>query len=144
MKTPGLLTTIFLCSLMVVLPLYAADPFHPWQLRLSSNVIGSHVKNLKGDSLGDIKDLVIDPENSRVVYAVLSFGGVLGLGEKRFAVPLSAMKRSSEVNTFILDVAQERLQQAPEFNQNNWPQMTDPQWVTAIYDFYGLKPYWQQ
>jgi hypothetical protein len=77
------------------------------------------------------------------VYAVVSFGGVLGLGEKLFAVPLSALKRAAEANTFILEIDQERLQNAPEFNQHNWPQMTDPQWVTSVYTFYGLQPYGQ-
>jgi sporulation protein YlmC with PRC-barrel domain len=143
MKTPGILTAILLLSGIVAFPLHAADPVQPWQLRLSSNIIGSRVHNLRGESLGDIKDMVINPEDNQVVYAVISFGGVLGLGEKLFAVPLKVMKRSAEANTFIIDVAQERLKNAPEFNRDNWPQMTDPRWIASVYDFYGLKPYWQ-
>lgn len=144
MKMPGILTAISLLSLMVALPLYAADPAQPWQLRLSSNIVGSHIKNLTGESLGDVKDMVINPEDNQVLYAVISFGGILGLGEKLFAVPLSLMKRSAEANTFIMDVEQNRLKNAPEFNRNNWPQMTDPQWIASVYDFYGLQPAWQQ
>jgi hypothetical protein len=58
-------------------------------------------------------------------------------------VPLSALKRAAEANTFILAVDQAQLQNAPEFNQHNWPQMTDPQWIASVYTFYGLQPYWQ-
>jgi sporulation protein YlmC with PRC-barrel domain len=144
MKMPGILTAITLMSLLVAVPVCAADAIQPWQLRMSSNIIGSNIKNLRGENLGDIKDMVINPEDNQVLYAVISFGGVLGLGEKLFAVPLSLMKRSAEANTFIIDIEQNRLKNAPEFNRNNWPQMTDPQWVASVYDFYGLKPTWQQ
>ena len=53
------------------------------------------------------------------------------------------MDRTTEAKTFVLELEPERLQTAPEFNQNNWPQMTDPQWIASVYNFYGLKPYWQ-
>ncbi|MBS0310422.1 MAG: PRC-barrel domain-containing protein, partial [Proteobacteria bacterium] len=58
----------------------------------SSTISGDKVVNRQGEDLGDIKDLMIDVENGRVAYAVLEFGGFLGLGSKLFAVPLSAME----------------------------------------------------
>ena len=143
MKTISVLSTICLLSLQLVGPLDAAAQSQPWQLHLGSNLIGSNLKNPQGKDLGKMKDLVVNADDNRVVYAVVSFGGVLGLGEKLFAVPLSVLKRAAEANTFILEIDQERLQNAPEFNQNNWPQMTDPQWITSVYTFYGLQPYWQ-
>src|SRR5262249_11520534 len=76
-------------------------------------------------------------------YAVLSFGGVFGLGEKSVALPLSALKPAAEAKTFVLEMDPERLRTAPEFNQDNWPQVTDPQWIKSVYTFYGLQPYWQ-
>jgi sporulation protein YlmC with PRC-barrel domain len=115
----------------------------PWQLRKGSTIMGSNVKNPQGQSLGNIQDLVISPQDSRIAYAVLSLGGILGLGEKLFAVPFNALQRAADVDTFILDMPQERLKNAPQFNQNNWPQMTDPQWIATVYQFYGLQSYWE-
>jgi hypothetical protein len=143
MKTISILSTICLLSLQLVGPLDTAAQSQPLQLHLGSSIIGSNLKNPQGKDLGKVKDLVVNADDNRVVYAVVSFGGVLGVGEKLFAVPLSALKRAAEANTFILEIDQERLQNAPEFNQHNWPQMTDSQWITSVYTFYGLQPYGQ-
>ena len=95
------------------------------QVRLGSHLLGSTVKNPQGKELGSIKDLVISPEDNRVIYAVLSFGGVLGLGEKAVAMPLSVLKSAAEAKTFEVEMDPERLRPASEFNQDNSPQMTD-------------------
>ena len=65
----------------------------------SSTISGDKVVNRQGEDLGDIKDLMIDVDSGRVAYAVLEFGGFLGLGSKLFAVPLSAMELDSENRT---------------------------------------------
>ena len=143
MKTIGVLGVLCLFAVQLCSPLAVAAQVQPLQVRLGSSLLGSTVKSPQGKDLGTIKDLVISPEDNRVVYAVLSFGGVLGLGEKLFAIPMSTLKQAAEAKTFVLEVDPERLQNAPEFNQNNWPQMTDSQWITSVYTFYGLQPYWQ-
>jgi hypothetical protein len=143
MKTVGVLSALGLCCLQLIVPLEGVTQVHPLELRLGSSLLGSTVKNPQGKDLGTIKDLVVSPGDNRVVYAVLSFGGMLGLGEKFFAVPLSALKHAAEAKGFVLESTPEQLHQAPEFNQNNWPQMTDPQWMAGVYTFYGLQPYWQ-
>jgi PRC-barrel domain len=143
LKTMRLLGIIALLGLALAAPVPAADQALPWQLRMGSAIIGSKIKNPQGQNLGNIHDLVIHPQDSRVAYAVLSFGGILGLGEKLFAVPLNALQRAADIDTFVLDMNQERLHNAPQFNQNNWPLMTDPQWIASIYQFYGLQAYWE-
>jgi hypothetical protein len=143
MKTIGMLSALCLCTMQLWGPVTAAAQVNPLQVRLGSHLLGSTVKNPQGKELGSIKDLVISPEDNRVVYAVLSFGGVLGLGEKAVALPLSVLKPAAEAKTFVVEMDPERLRTAPEFNQDNWPQMTDPQWITSVYTFYGLQPYWQ-
>ena len=143
MKTIGILSTLCLCTMQLLGPFTAGAQVNPLQVRLGSHLLGSTVKNPQGKDLGSIKDLVISPEDNRVVYAVLSFGGVLGLGEKAVALPLSVLKPAAEAKTFVVEMDPERLRMAPEFNQDNWPQMTDPQWITSVYTFYGLQPYWQ-
>lgn len=143
MKMIGILSMLWLCAMQLLGPATGVAQVNSLQVRLGSHLLGSTVKNPQGKELGSIKDLVVSPEDNRVVYAVLSFGGVLGLGEKSFAMPLSALKPGAGEKTFVVEVDPERLRMAPEFNQNNWPQMTDPQWITAVYTFYGLQPYWQ-
>ena len=80
MKTIGMLSALCLCTMQLWGPFTAAAQVNPLQVRLGSHLLGSTVKNPQGQALGSIKDLVISPEDNRVLYAVLSFGGVLGLG----------------------------------------------------------------
>ena len=58
----------------------------------ASSIIGTNVVNPDGEMLGDVKEIVIDPRTGRVAYAVVSFGGFLGMGTKLFAIPFSALK----------------------------------------------------
>jgi len=111
----------------------------PYRGPLSATMlIGDPVVNRKGEKLGKIEDLVIDPKTSRIDYAVLSFGGFLGMGDKLFAVPLEAMKLSPEEKKFILDVDKERLKNAPGFDKDNWPETEDRAFGTAVYKYYGF------
>jgi hypothetical protein len=140
MKTIGILSTLCLFCWQLSGPLEAVAQVHPLELRLGSSLLGSTVKNPQGKDLGTLKDLVVSPSENRVVYAVLAIGGMLGLGEKFYAVPLRALKPAAEAKGFVLELTPEQLHQAPEFNQHNWPQMTDPQWIAGVYTFYGLQP----
>lgn len=108
----------------------------------ASTLIGDPVVNRKGEDLGKIEDLMIDPEQGRVNYAVLSFGGFLGMGDKLFAVPMQALKLSREDKKFILDVDKERLKNAPGFDKNHWPDITDRSFGSKVYAYYETRPYW--
>src|SRR5437870_8006946 len=102
----------------------------------AKKLIGDPVVNRRGEDLGKIEDFVIDPKSGRVDYAVLSFGGFLGMGDKLFAVPLEAMKLSREEKRFILDVDKERLKHAPGFDKDNWPEASDRAFGTKVYAYY--------
>lgn len=108
----------------------------------ASRVIGAQVKNLAGEDLGKIEELIIDPKVGRIAYAILSFGGFLGFGNKLFAIPWSVLALPNDDNTFILNVEKEVLENAPGFNPDNWPDMTDRRWGADIYKYYGYLPYW--
>jgi len=111
----------------------------------ASKLIGADVENLQGEKLGDIKDVVLDPETGRITYAVLSFGGFMGLGEKYFAIPWSALtSKAGEKGDFVLNVDKEKLKNAPGFDKNNWPNMADRHWAEQVYTYYGITPYWEQ
>jgi len=104
----------------------------------ATTLIGDPVVNRNGESLGKIEDLMFEPERSRVSYAVLSFGGFLGMGNKLFAVPLQAMRLSREEKRFVLDVDKERLKNAPGFDKDQWPDFADPAYNTKLYSYYGI------
>ena len=110
----------------------------------ASSLIGDRVKNKAGEDIGKVKELMIDVPSGRVAYAVLSFGGVLGLGDKLFAIPWNALTLDEDEKQFILNVDKKTLENAPGFDDNNWPDMADPGWGTKIYSYYGVQPYWDE
>jgi hypothetical protein len=107
-------------------------------------VIGSKVVNAQNEDLGKIEDVVLDVEAGRVAYAILSFGGFLGIGDKYFAVPWEAFRFDAMDKKAILNVAKVRLENAPGFDKDNWPNMTDSAWGSQIYSHYGYRPYWEE
>ena len=109
----------------------------------ASSIIGTDVVNPKGDNLGDIKEVVIDPRTGKVAYAVVSFGGFLTMGEKLFAIPFSAFEYDQAENEYVLDVSKERLEAAPGFDADNWPSMADEKWNRDVYKYYDRSPYWE-
>ena len=110
---------------------------------LSANtIIGDEIHNTSGEKLGEIKELMIDLDQNRVAYAVLSFGGFLGMGDKLFAIPFESLKLDAAKEHFLLDIPKERLEQAPGFDKDNWPSTADRTWGEEIHRFYGVEPYW--
>lgn len=116
---------------------------HPRVLSASS-IIGNKVVNREGEQLGIIRDLVIDLDDAQIAYAVLSFGGFMGLGDKLFAIPLEALAFNTRDNSVILDVDKEVLKNAPGFDKDQWPDdaQYDAGWLLDIYEYYGYSPYW--
>ena len=110
------------------------------QLMGADTLIGNDVCNQDDEDLGDIKEIMLDVSSGRVAYAVLSFGGFLGMGEKLFAVPWSALTLDTVNKRFVLAVAKDRLSQAPGFDKDNWPDMQDPTWSQEIHAYYGATP----
>ncbi|MBI1849493.1 MAG: PRC-barrel domain-containing protein [Planctomycetes bacterium] len=115
-------------------------------LRLSQ-VVGADVENTAREGLGDIHDIVIDPQTGKVPYAVLSFGGFLGMGDKWFAVPLDALTfvpresgKTVKIDRAVLNMDKQRLKNAPGFDKDHWPVMADTRFASDIAAFYGATP----
>ena len=109
----------------------------------ASSIIGTDVVNPKGDSLGNVKEVVIDPRTGKVAYAVVSFGGFLGRGEKLFAIPFSLFEYNVAKNEYVLDVSKERLDAAPGFDADHWPSMAEEKWNRDVYKYHERSPYWE-
>lgn len=108
----------------------------------ATTMIDDDVVNPQGEELGTIEELMIDLDLGRIAYAVLSFGGFLGLGDKLFAIPWDALQLDAEEERFVLDVDKEMLEDAPGFNKDDWPETIERQWLGEVYTFYGYDPYW--
>lgn len=111
------------------------------QILSASAIKGCKLINRNGEDLGKIEELMIDLEECRIAYAVLSFGGFLGLGNKLFAIPLQAFSLKAYEHTFVLDISKDVLEKAEGFEKDNWP-ITHER-LEKIYTYYGYKPYWE-
>lgn len=131
MSVLTLVTAFGLTSLAV------ADHTQP-EIVKGSKIIGKSVQTMKGKQIGEIEDLAIDELDGRVRYAVLSFGGLLGLGQKYFAIPWEALSLSDNKEHFALAVTEKELEKAPGFDKNNWPDFADPVYYATIYEFYKV------
>ena len=107
------------------------------QLMGADTLIGNDVYSQNEEDLGDIKEIMLDTSTGKVSYAVLSYGGFLGIGEKLFAVPWEALKLDTINKRFVLNVDSEKLESAPGFDKDNWPNMADEKWADHIHGFYG-------
>ena len=109
----------------------------------ASTLAGDQVQNSAGDDLGKVDEIMIDIPAGKVAYAVLSFGGFLGMGNKLFAVPWSALRVNEDKKIFVLDVDKKKLENAPGFDKDHWPDMADTAWGNQIFSYYGVAPYWE-
>jgi sporulation protein YlmC with PRC-barrel domain len=110
----------------------------------AGSLSGDSVRNPAGEDLGKVKELMIDVQSGRVAYAVLSFGGILGAGDKLFAIPWDVLTLDEDEKQFILDVDKATLKNAPGFDKDNWPDMADTSWGSQIHSYYGRRPYWDE
>jgi len=110
----------------------------------ADTLAGDNVVNAAGESLGEIDRIMIDVPSGKVAYAVLSFGGFLGMGDKLFAIPWSALTLDTDNKRFILDVDKGKLKAAPGFDKDHWPSMAEDSWAISVHRFYGVEPYWRK
>jgi len=105
----------------------------------AKTLIGDDVKNSEGEKLGDVEDLMIDLQGGTVAYVVVSHGGVLGVGDKLFAIPWGAFILDASDHSLILDVDKDRLKNAEGFDKGNWPNTADPAWQKEVGEYYGVE-----
>ncbi len=108
----------------------------------ASTIKGDKVVNRAGDDIGKIEELMIDLQNGRVAYAVLSFGGFLSMGDKFFAIPWKSLTLRAHEHAFFLDIPKETLEKAEGFDKDNWPLTRER--LSGAYTYYGYQPYWQK
>jgi hypothetical protein len=108
----------------------------------ATTLVHDKVVNLSGEDIGRIEELMIDVTTGRVAYAVLSFGGFLGIGNKLFALPWSALTVDEAKKRFVVNVTKEQLEKMPGFDKLHWPDLNDLEYATGVYRLWGATPYW--
>ncbi len=109
----------------------------------AATLSGYLVRNRDGEDLGCIEELMVDSDTGKVVYAVVSLGAFLGVGDKLFAIPWRMLTVDPEERAFVLESARETLANAPWFSEDNWPDFGDADWGHRVHNHFGLQPYWQ-
>jgi sporulation protein YlmC with PRC-barrel domain len=101
----------------------------------SEKVEGSAVYNAAGDKLGSIDDLMIDKVSGQVQYAVLEFGGFLGMGSDRYPIPWKVLKYSTDKGGYVVPLDKARLDKAPKYQDDDMP-VYDPEYGNRIDRYY--------
>ena len=94
----------------------------PVHVLTASSIIGDNVENKQGESIGKIKDIMLNLKDGRVQYLIIEFGGFMGIGEKLFAIPFSALKLNAKNEDFVLNIEKDFLEKAPGFDKHHWPE----------------------
>jgi sporulation protein YlmC with PRC-barrel domain len=107
----------------------------------ADKVKGTAVHNPEGESLGTIENIMIDKPSGKVAYAVLAFGGILGMGKDRRALPWEVLEYHTEQDAYVINVDTDRLRNGPAYSDadTNWE---DPAWGQKVHDYYDVKPSW--
>jgi len=103
----------------------------------SDKVNGTAVYNPNGEKLGSIDHLMIDKLSGQVRYAVMEFGGFLGIGTDRYPIPWDSMKYDTGMEGYVVSLSKEQLEGAPRYAQNTYPEYTED-YGRKVYDYYGV------
>lgn len=100
-------------------------------------LVGAHVRNAQGEHLGVIQEFMVDMKRGAIAYVLLSTGRFVELGDKLHPVPWSALAFDESSGVFLLAVSKERLQGAPAFDTDHWPDMADAGWAGPVQAWHG-------
>lgn len=107
----------------------------------SETVEGTNVYDRSGNKIGTIDHLMIDKVSGNVRYAIMSFGGFMGLGHNHYPLPWNAIRYDTSREGYVTDVTESQLKDAPEFSDDSW---RDRDWEARWHQHFGTPPYWEQ
>jgi sporulation protein YlmC with PRC-barrel domain len=108
----------------------------------AKKVIGTNVKDRQGRKIGEIEDVVLDKQSNNIIFAVVSFGGFLGMGEKYHPLPWSALDYDENDHGYVVDVTEEQLRAAPAGSIDELTRNDGSAYRDRTYQYYKAKPYW--
>lgn len=108
----------------------------------ASRVIGTSVYNTEGDSIGSIEDVMLDKMSNGIMFAVIGFGGFLGIGEKYHAIPWASLDYDEDRGGYVVPFSKDQLKAAPSYSINDLAAGDGTTVRDASYDYYKVEPYW--
>lgn len=106
-------------------------------------LVGMEVRNSADEYLGEVDDITIDPVSGRIAYVLVEHGGFLGIGDNLFAVPWRSVSWSPGAEWLLLDIDEERLENAPRYDEEEMTAQERRAWLLSVHNYYGVEPYWQ-
>ncbi len=108
----------------------------------ADRVAGTDVYNSAGEHLGEVQDLMIDKVTGKVAYAIMSFGGFLGLNEQFHPLPWSILNYDTSRGGYVVPLTRDKLEKAPSYDSAGVPNWSDRDYGKRVHDYYGSVPYW--
>lgn len=108
----------------------------------ADKVQGTVVYNSSGEKLGTVENVMIDKQTGKVAYAVMSFGGFLGMGEKYHPLPWSTLQYDTSLDGYSVPMSKEVLEKAPTYGAGETVDMEDRRWGERVHRYYNVDPYW--
>ncbi len=119
------------------------DPTNPsGHLIAAHQVQGTTVYNAALEKLGSVEDVMLDKASGRIAYAILSFGGFLGIGDRYYPLPWAKLNYDTEMGGYIVDIDRDVLEGAPSYTNPAKAAWDDEAWSRGVYTYYGVHPYW--
>jgi hypothetical protein len=106
----------------------------------SNNVEGTNVYSPSGEKIGEIDHLMIEKQSGRVAYAVMSFGGFLGMGHSHYPLPWGALEYDTSLEGYRTNVTEQQLKDSPQYDDDSW---NDREWEGEVHRYYKVDPYWR-
>jgi sporulation protein YlmC with PRC-barrel domain len=108
----------------------------------ADQVQGTTIYNPRGDNLGSVQDVMIDKISGRIAYAVVGFGGFLGIGNRHYPLPWETLKYDQSMGGYVVNLDKSVLEGAPSYADDEAVTWNDRAWDERVYDYYGARPYW--
>jgi sporulation protein YlmC with PRC-barrel domain len=109
----------------------------------SDRVQGTTVYDPQGNNIGSIKRIMIDKMSGQVAYAVMSFGGFLGMGTEEHAIPWNKLTYDTSLEGFRTDITEQQLRGAPSYSRDGNYDWSDRNRERELHSHYGARPYWE-
>jgi sporulation protein YlmC with PRC-barrel domain len=106
-------------------------------------VIGTTVKNKAGETIGEVEDVVLDKMSNKIMFAVISFGGFLGIGEKYHPIPWAALDYVPNEDAYVVNYTKNQLEAAPYDTIEELTRDNGVTYRNRTYDYYGIARDWQ-
>jgi sporulation protein YlmC with PRC-barrel domain len=104
----------------------------------ASKVIGTTVKDSAGERVGEVKDVVLDKQSNSILFGVLSFGGVLGMGEKYHPVPWAALDYDESEGAYVINLTKDQLKSAPSDSIEELTRNDGQAYRDRAFDYYKI------